>query len=113
MAPQYVAVGGRTSRHRPTPAVRNGRDWELYVLNQLLETLSARHALQTVAAVLLATLRLVPGLIALLLSAPALLVYPFVSETRQRGTLELVDRLIRWTISGDFNTPQDNNSPII
>jgi hypothetical protein len=77
------------------------------LLTQIFEALSSRRIVQIIGDVLLAALRLIPGLIVILLSSLAFVVFPFVGETKQRGTLELVDRLIRWTVYGDLRVAQE------
>ena len=41
--------------------------------------------------------RAVPVVIIVILSAPAWLTWPFLSEARQRTVLQMVDALARWT----------------
>jgi hypothetical protein len=41
--------------------------------------------------------RLMPVIIIVILSAPAWLTWPFLSEARQRAVLQMVDALARWT----------------
>lgn len=86
----FSAAGGATLRC----GVRFG---EIPLFNQLLEAASPR----TIQSVLLLALRLIPGLVVILLTTPAFIAYAFVSPDRQKATLALLDRLIRWTTTGD------------
>jgi hypothetical protein len=42
-------------------------------------------------------IRAVPVILIVILSAPAWLTWPFLSESRQRTVLQMVDALARWT----------------
>lgn len=74
------------------------------LLTKIMSALSSGRAVLAVASVLLAALRIIPGLIVILLSSLTFVVYPFVSDERQRSTRELVTLLIQWTVSGDISS---------
>ncbi|MEV4971949.1 hypothetical protein [Streptomyces scopuliridis] len=73
-------------------------------MTKIMSALSSGRAVLAVASVLLAALRIIPGLIVILLSSLTFVVYPFVSDERQRSTRELVTLLIQWTVSGDISS---------
>jgi hypothetical protein len=54
-----------------------------------------------VPSVISPALRAVPVTIIVILSAPAWLTWPFLSNHRQRAVLEMVDALARWTRGQD------------
>lgn len=58
-----------------------------------------RHALSTFlpSSVISPFVRALPVLVIVVLSAPAWLTWPFLSEVRQRAVLEMVEALARWT----------------
>ena len=51
-------------------------------------------------------IRVVPVILIVILSAPAWLTWPFLSEARQRTVLQMVDALARWT-RGDLAAIED------
>jgi hypothetical protein len=50
--------------------------------------------------------RIVPVTLIVILSAPAWLTWPFLSESKQRTVLQMVDALARWT-RGDLAAMED------
>jgi hypothetical protein len=55
-------------------------------------------------------IRVVPVVIIVILSTPAWLTWPFLSEARQRTVLQMVDALAQWTRGGTAVTEQQEAS---
>ena|ERR1700745_3754876 len=55
-------------------------------------------------------IRAVPVVLIVILSAPAWLTWPFLSEARQQTVLQMVDALARWT-RGDLVAIEDKAAP--
>jgi hypothetical protein len=54
---------------------------------------------------LLLAIRVLPVLVVVVLSAPAWLTWPFLSERRQKAVLEMVKALAEWTRDHDRKLP--------